>query len=474
MADWRSKKMYKTRFNAWGLRKHNRRHEVEKMLKIKDAREKQGKQSAFILQGREVDMDDLERYRKRHKVQIHTNPRDDRSGSEEMNDLVILTPSESPNPSSGSSTFDSSSSSDLDSSISTFPMLLAVPPPTILGYREDFMRGISIGFELMIKTKTWNISTEPEMLWNPVMVHAVSDPVLSEPTIPEYYYQDECFRHLSTGVNYIKQGSITVAYKEWTSAFVMVQHVIQSKHYNMIGKLLECVYYLNQREHQLVAESFRRYVCKMAQKVLGPDHPYFPVFVSLEHLPLDDISELQMNTQDCLVNGLERFLGPQAFTSFEHKMVLAQRKLEADPFRRIDDLMPSDSSVSTIYGTTSSKSFLALNLRYRVLRTRGLLVEAQQVCLAIVEKATLVNDPALQRWHLTSALVNLARIQHDLGEFHPMRISLKNALDAEGELRNNYGMIKLGEGELHWICEKLGIEPQFRDDVVDETEMRLP
>jgi len=209
----------------------------------------------------------------------------------------------------------------------------------------------------------------------------------------------------------------------------------------------------------------------MAQTSLGTYHSYYPVFHALENLPLEDIDKLAMNTQECLVNGLESFLGPEAFTSFEHKMVLAQRKLEADPSRDIDELMPTDAQCSAIHGVTSSKTFLALNLRYCVLRDRGPFREAQEVCMTIIEKALLVEDGAVRLWHLASAWVNLGRVQSDLSEFHAMRLSLKYAWETEQELRDTYGMVKLGEGELNWICEKLGLEPKFRE--IEPIEMDI-
>jgi hypothetical protein len=447
-------KMYKARLRAWGLRKHNRRREVERILKIKNERDRLGKQTAFLLGGREVDLDDIGRYRKRHQVQIHNSDTDEFT-SEEVLDLAWFTPPASPSPQSFSPAVTPSSSLGTSSPHSV-PRAVALP--ATLGHREDYMRGVAVGFELMIKTGFWNLSTQLEMPWVPVLVHAISEPVVSDS-----YHQDECFRYLTNGVTYIQKGDVFTAYKEWNAAFSLVSTLVRSKHYNVLGKLLECIQYLDQKEHRAVSEAFRRYVCKMAQTLLGPYHPYYPVFCAFEHLPLEDVSELQMNTQQCLVRGLESFLGPQAFTSFEHKMVLAQRRLEADPDRQIDELMPTDAECSIIHGPTSSKTFLVLNLRYCVLRSRGLLKEAQEVCLMIINKAMLVDDAPLRLWHLTSAWVSLGRVQYDLSEFHPMRSSLRYALAAEEELRNKYGMVKLGEGELHWICEKLGVEPQFRE-----------
>ena len=83
--------------------------------------------------------------------------------------------------------------------------------------------------------------------------------------------------------------------------------------------------------------------------------------------------------------------------------------------------------------------------------------------MMIIEKAMLVENGAVRLWHLASAWVNLGRVQSDLSEFHAMRLSLKCAWEAEQELRDTYRMVKLGEGELNWICEKLGCEPKFRE-----------
>lgn len=445
--------MYKARLKTWGLRKHNRRREVETILKIRSERERLGKLSTFALGGKEVDWDDIERYRRRNNVQI-TNSDTEEPASEEISDLVVSTPPPSPSPQPSSPILTPSSSDT--SSPNSVPRAIALP--ATLGHREDYMRGVAVGFDLMIKTGHWKLSTQLEMPWTPVLLHAISEPVISDS-----YHQDECFRYLTNGVTYIQKGDVFTAYKEWNAAFSLISTVVRATHYNTLLKLLECVRYLDQNKHRAVSNAFRTYVCKMAQTLLGTYHPYYPIFHALEHLPLEDIDELAMNTQECLVNGLESFLGPEAFTSFEHKMVLAQRKLEADPSRGIDELMPTDAECSIIHGATSSKTFLALNLRFCVLRNRGLFREAQEVCMMIIEKAMLVEDDAVRLWHLASAWVSLGRVQSDLSEFHAMRLSLKCACEAEQELRDTCGMVKLGEGELNWICEKLGFEPKFRD-----------
>jgi hypothetical protein len=447
--------MYKARFKAWGLWRHLRRREVVTVLKIKAQRDRIGKQTSFLLRGRNVDLDDVERYRKRNHIGI-PDPDSVEITPEETIDLTWSTPPASPSSDSALEPIKTPPSSSSDTaSPRTMPM--AVARPATLGYREDYMRGVMVGFELMMKAGIWDLSNQLEMPWSPVLLHPVAEPVLSAS-----YHQDECFRYLSNGVVHVKKGDVVTAYKEWNAAFSLVATIVQSKHYNVLGKMLECIHYLDQKQHRQVSDAFRGYVCKMAQKVLGPNHPYYPVFYALEHLPLEDMTELQMNTQDCLVKGLEGFLGPQAFTSFEHKMVLAQRRLEANPDQQIDELMPTDKDCSRAHGALSSKTFLALNLRYCVLRTRNLLKEAQDVCMLIINKATLVEDPPLRLWHLASAWVNMGRIQFELGEFHPMRHSLQTALAAEQELGDKFGMVKLGEGELNWICEKLGLEPQFR------------
>jgi len=453
-------KMYKVRLKSWGLRKHNKRREVEAILKIKSERDKLGKKSNFLLGGREVDMDDIERYKRRHQVQISTSGE---STMEELPDLVCYTPPASPSPQTSSPTSISSSSSDTSS-----PHFVprAIVLPATLGHREDYMRGVAVGFELMIKTGFWNLSPQLEMKWVPTLLNQTTELAVSDS-----YHQDECFRYLTNGVTHVRKGDTIAAYKEWNAAFSFISTMLQNKHYNLLPKLLDCIHYLDQEGHHAVSDAFRKYTCKMAQTLLGPYHPYYPVFFALEHLPLEDIAELQMNTQDCLVKGLEEFLGPQAFTSFEHKMVLAQRRLEANPNQKIDELMPTDEECSIIHGPTSSKTFLALNLRYCVLQSRGLLKEAEQVCLMIIGKAMMLEDAPLRLWHLTSAWLYLGRIQSEMSEFHSMRISLKHALEAEEEFRNTYGMVKLGEGELNWICEKLGLEPQFRE--IEPIEMDI-
>ncbi|KIW01213.1 uncharacterized protein PV09_07260 [Verruconis gallopava] len=454
-----TKRMYNTRIKAWGLRKHQRRGEVEAILRIKAERARAGKETTFVLGGREVSMQDIDRYKRKHQILVsdllETGPT-----RTEIPDLEWYTPPGSP--SSGSSPLVlTPQSSSASSSYGSVPQSIALP--AALGDYDSYFRGISTGFSVMITTGLWALSSSLEMAWSPTPVRALSQPVISNS-----YHQDECYRYLTNGVTHIRKGDKVTGYKEWNAAFSLISDVVRSAHYNTVGKLLECIYYLDRRGHRPVARMFQSFVCEMAQAVLGPDHPYYHIFCGLANLPLDEIGELQTKTQECLVNQLEGSLGPQAFVSFEHKMVLAQRKLESQPVRNIDELMPTEEQCIITYGPTSSKTLLALNLRYCVLRSRGLLREAQDVAWSIIQKAMLIEDKSLRLWHLTSAWVSLARIQSDLKDFRSMRASLISAWEAENELRNDHGIVKLGEGELNWIFEKVGLQPIFREmDPID-------
>jgi hypothetical protein len=337
-------------------------------------------------------------------------------------------------------------------------MPINIALPTALGYRENFLHGVMAGFEIMMTTGTWNLSNQPEMPWNPVLVHAIAKPVIAP-----WYHLDECARYLDNGIVQSQKGDLVTARKEWSAAMSLVSHVVQSTHYNVICKLLDSMQQLYQKGHGSVSQILRRHVRGMAEKQLGVNHPYYPIFCALENLDLEDLAEIQMTTLDCLVKALENFLGPDAFTSFEYKMLFALRKIEANPNQDIDELMPTEIECDFLLGPASSKTLLALNLRIGALRSRGLLEEVQEVCLKIIDQAMMVEDPAMRLWHLSSAYISLASVQHDLGLFHPMRFSLQKALAAEGELRSKYGMIKLGEGELNWIAEKQGFAPTFRE-----------
>lgn len=62
--------MYKARFAKWGLHKYNRKDEMISILSKKTERAAVGKRSVFELQGRQVDMGNVERYLKRKGITI--------------------------------------------------------------------------------------------------------------------------------------------------------------------------------------------------------------------------------------------------------------------------------------------------------------------------------------------------------------------------------------------------------------------
>ncbi|KAF7512441.1 hypothetical protein GJ744_001376 [Endocarpon pusillum] len=63
-----TKKMYNTRFAKWGLHKYKREDEMMAILSKKTERAAVGKKSAFQLRGRQVDMENAERYLKRKGI----------------------------------------------------------------------------------------------------------------------------------------------------------------------------------------------------------------------------------------------------------------------------------------------------------------------------------------------------------------------------------------------------------------------
>jgi hypothetical protein len=84
--------MYKAHFRKWDLRKNNRRSDVVAMLCLKSQRDAVGKSSKFVIRGREIDWNDIERYLKRNpKVSAETN-----ENSLKHCDIICRTPSPDP------------------------------------------------------------------------------------------------------------------------------------------------------------------------------------------------------------------------------------------------------------------------------------------------------------------------------------------------------------------------------------------
>jgi len=196
--------MYKSRVKAWGPRKHNRRREVETILRIKSERERPGKLSTFVLGSKESTETILNGAGRGTMSKSPTLTQTSRLRGR-FRILLAFTPPSSPSPQPSSPTVKPSSSDT--SSPNYVPRAIALP--VTLGHREDCMRGVAVGFELMIKTGHWKLSTQLEMPWTPVLVHAICEPVISDS-----YHQDKYFRYLTNGVAYNQKGDVITACKE--------------------------------------------------------------------------------------------------------------------------------------------------------------------------------------------------------------------------------------------------------------------
>lgn len=66
----RSRRMYKTRIKKWGIDKNQKATEVAEMLRLKQERDSQGKESEFIVRGRTITWAKIEQYLKRDPVLV--------------------------------------------------------------------------------------------------------------------------------------------------------------------------------------------------------------------------------------------------------------------------------------------------------------------------------------------------------------------------------------------------------------------
>jgi hypothetical protein len=258
-----SEKMYKRRIRLWGLDKKHKKHEVLEILRLEAQRVAEGKRSTFVLRGRVVDMDDINRYLMRKKIsfQDRDNPRiqgaiaysaiDNRKS-----DLACWTPS---------------------------PRPLAADPGSVLDETETFYLIFNRYLLSSIGTGAWTPSYESPRLSNSLSTCGTWVDILGI---------------INLGAARFNDGSYQQAMQYWRIASAQLEIVTRSWNYfqllnliSGIGQLADC--------DAVVAGVLLQHLCKLVAAIPRSENPQQQVLRSLSNLDPAIFKNLLLFTRRC-------------------------------------------------------------------------------------------------------------------------------------------------------------------------------
>ncbi|KAI0843044.1 hypothetical protein F5Y06DRAFT_79787 [Hypoxylon sp. FL0890] len=251
-----TEKMYKIRFNKWGLHKKLRAHQVAELLVQQGKRAAVGKSSVSFVHGRKIDSDRLNTYLRRVSPARRKELMEILSGRAELGaaqqrsieEIICRTPSPEPE---------------------SEPLPRRLEAPDGLRLPEECMQIVRSYVSGAFDAALWQTTPEKELVF-PHRGRTWLDPVSSARQLFVNGFTEQGFRMLR------------ITFDDYRDVMVRQDPSLLVETCLALGALLQ--------SGPGLAESLINYVCGMSRIVFGPKHPLFLLFVRLKTASPSDIS----------------------------------------------------------------------------------------------------------------------------------------------------------------------------------------
>lgn len=250
--------MYKSRIRAWGLDKKNKSHEVQAILQQLNTRKSLGKESAFVLRGRAVDMADIERYAKR-KGLLPARGNAAQTEQETIPDLVCYTPP---------------------------PTLLHLEPPTSLQNIDSYLYLYNSFIGQSLKSGEWTLSKT---------VSGIA--FLQGSEYPRSARDGFCLS-IERGVSRYRWDDCTQAYRQWRRAFSQLQSTVNCFNPSQLICTIEAIAYLAEYESEVAGLLLRYLRFLVGKDRICPD-ARLATLQGLSRLETHDLGQIAKISQQC-------------------------------------------------------------------------------------------------------------------------------------------------------------------------------
>ncbi|OTA69158.1 hypothetical protein K449DRAFT_86696 [Hypoxylon sp. EC38] len=243
-----TEKMYKIRFNKWGLHKKLRAHQVAELLVQRGKRAAVGKTSVSFVHGRKIDSDRLNTYLRRVSPSRRKELMAILSGNVELGpaqkrsieEIICRTPSPEPEPE---------------------PMPRRIEAPDSLRLPEECMQIVQSYVNGAFDAAMWQITPDKELVF-PCRGRTWLDPVSSARQLFVNGFTEQGFRMLR------------ITFDGYRDVLVRQDPSLLVETCLALGALLQ--------SGPGLAESLINYVCGMSRIVFGPTHPLYLIFIRLK------------------------------------------------------------------------------------------------------------------------------------------------------------------------------------------------
>ncbi|KAH8597199.1 hypothetical protein B0O99DRAFT_592946 [Bisporella sp. PMI_857] len=406
--------VYKARLEKWGYQKYIKRHEVNAIVKEKQQRELQGKETTFFLRDRPVDLMKIEKYRKRDRVQHMTQPIN--FGKIQQlhsinHDKVAMELAPLRNQIAGL----------ISTTPPTSPLQRPLASPQVWKIPEKLLYHIDIYIKGSFECGDWYFFN------NERLIESSKHAALEQTSIMSF------LNGLDMGCRYFTEGKADVGGLYWRKAFREMETLVQGTYHGIIPNLIIKVNDLDDSGHREAAKMLKSYAAQCCLALQSPGHARAAFFRALADAEMDQMKDLEIMVMSCFIHLFEVYVGPRCYSTFVMEMDLARRRLlRGEP---IDRCLPVLSDIDAKFGPISHRSLDVIRLRTEFLFHREEYADVETYASLLIKRASTVDGDEWRRlYFLVKGGYHLGVTQYRIENYAAAMETLSACLKWEEEM----------------------------------------
>jgi hypothetical protein len=394
-----------TQLGRWGYFKNIKRGQAFAIIRERNRRMTEGKDSDFTIQSRPVDLRKVERHCQRAGFSIKATQ------------------------------------CKWHESVSTEVTCRTPPPTTSIGFmREEQWR---VPEKLLFDVDHFIKGSFEAGLWTWsdqfTILHS-SDDQGNEPMLLYSVKND-----LISGWGAAEVKDFVLAGSFWANAFQNVDNLVRGQYPATIVDLVRVINDLNQRSGQKLARMLQQHIMACCQVFLKPGSATFSIYDGLERLEMTHMIDVEERIMKRFHELYEVYLGPAKYDSFIMAIEYARRRLHWDECIQLEDVLPPVDVLDRTYGISDNRSLIVISIRIEIAGERGWLEQVETESSILIQRAGLILDDNWMRiYYLTIGWFHLGYAQYYLGKDELAITSFNNALAIDEESRRAINMSFLG------------------------------
>lgn len=403
--------IYKARLEKWGYQKNTSRHTVTAVLREKKQRESQGKESTFFFRGRPIDLEKVERFRDRARIQ-HTERPINLERVEGQRSLAQVNTSNGLQFHPAGLVSKTPPRSPLQRSLST---------PRVWNIPEKLMYNIDIYIKGSFEHGDWSFNGNERLIESSQNQESEQTSVMS--------FLDG----LDTGCRYFADGNADVGGLYWRRAFREIDSLVQGTYHGVLPNMIIMINELDDKNHREAATKLKSYAAQACIARQSPGHARTAIFKALADVDMDDMKELEIKIMTCFTQLFELYVGPRCYSTFVMQMDLARRRMLRG--EAIDRCLPDLSVLDSTFGPINHRSLDVIRLRMEFLYRGKEYAEVKKYALLLIERAgTIEGDEWRRIYFLVKGGYHLGMAQYFTANYADAIRDLSRCLEWEEEM----------------------------------------